>query len=311
MNPIVTVLLCTKNRSEWLVRCLRSLQELDFDRFDVLVVDNGSSQFEVPALTTRFPIRYFRQPVAGISYARNSVLPYCSGEFIALIDDDAVAHPNWLKAALKSFSHPEVGCVTGRILPPEIESEWQQRYFREKWLPSGEDAKLFTMATFDPFETPAGAGTNIVARKSILQQCGFPEFFGAGTAVGAEDDHYLFFQILKLGWKLYYDPECIVYHPYPKSEEQYYYLVRRSFSSRGAYILWFLISEPGYRFRTLRHILSKVAKPKSRRLEMGLTPRTGGFVTGGIALARSWYRIRKQHRIALSSITEIKIPEVS
>jgi O-antigen biosynthesis protein len=312
MNALVTILVCTKNRPDLLLQCLQSLTGLDFDSFEVVVVDNGSTDFQIPEITTDFSIRYFRQPVQGISYARNSILANCAGEFVALIDDDAIAHRDWLKFAMRSFTaDSKVGCVTGKILPLQIQNEWQERYFEEGWLPSWEDAKNFTLANYDPFDTPAGAGTNIVARKSILLQCGFPEFFGAGTPVGAEDDHYLFYRVLKLGWKLQYNPESIVYHPYPETREYYEYLVKRSISSRGAYIFRFLLSEPGYRLRTLRHIVSKLARPQTRRLPVGMKIRTGGFLKGGIALLRSLNRMNERHAHAMNSVTEITIPQIS
>lgn len=308
---LVTILVCTKDRPDLLRQCLQSLKDLDFDSFEVVVVDNGSKDFQIPDIATTFPIRYFRQPVAGISFARNSILRFCAGEFVALIDDDAIAHRDWLKSAMKPMADPSVGCVTGRILPLQINSDWQQRYYEEGWLPSLDSEKSFTLSSYDPFDTPAGAGTNIVARKSILLECGFPEFFGAGTAVGAEDDHYLFYKILRLGWKIQYDPNSIVYHPYPDTREQYEYLVKRSISSRGAYIFRFLLGESGYRWRTLRHIFSKLVRPGTRRLPMGMKPRTGGFVRGGIALLRSLRQVKERHALAMSSVQEITARQVS
>jgi O-antigen biosynthesis protein len=310
-SPLITILVCTKDRQDLLLQCLQSLKELDFDSFEVVVVDNGSKNFQIPEIATTFPIRYFSQPVAGISFARNSILRFCTGDFIALIDDDAIAHRDWLKSSMKSMEDNKVGCVTGRILPLQINSDWQQRYYEEGWLPAVETPKSFTLSNYDPFDTPAGAGTNIVARKSILLECGFPEFFGAGTAVGAEDDHYLFYNILKLGWKIQYDPNSIVYHPYPDTREQYEYLIKRSVSSRGAYICRFLFSESGYRLRTLRHIVSKLTRPRTRRLPMGMKPRTGGFVRGGIALLRSFRNVKERHARAMTSIREITARPIS
>src|SRR5688500_16528496 len=102
-KPLVSVLLCTKDRQELLLRCLQSLKQLNFDSFEVIVVDNGSKDFRIPALEVGFPIRYFAQPVQGISYARNYTISYCRGDFVALIDDDAIAHPDWLTSAINQF----------------------------------------------------------------------------------------------------------------------------------------------------------------------------------------------------------------
>src|SRR5215831_8376070 len=94
-----TVLVCTRNRPLQLERCLNSILQLRTPPRELIVVDNASVHFEVPKLNYNIPTKFFSYPIPGLSRARNSVLADAKGEIVALIDDDAVADPDWLSKA--------------------------------------------------------------------------------------------------------------------------------------------------------------------------------------------------------------------
>src|SRR5437867_13355653 len=98
-----TVLVCTKDRPRQLVRCLEALLTLRHDAIEVIVVDNGSRNIEIPELPYTHPIRFYSYPFPGLSAARNAVIREIKGKILVLVDDDAVAHSEWLRSAANSF----------------------------------------------------------------------------------------------------------------------------------------------------------------------------------------------------------------
>jgi succinoglycan biosynthesis protein ExoM len=101
------ICICTRQRPVMLLRCLNSLaaQKIPEDVAPVLiVVDNdpaSTARRVVDSVSLGFPIRYKCEPEAGIARARNTAVCLAQHEdadWIAFIDDDEVADPNWLEA---------------------------------------------------------------------------------------------------------------------------------------------------------------------------------------------------------------------
>ena len=121
-SPRISVIICTRNRAALLEKCLLSLEEqtLNFNAFEVLVVDNGSSD-DTPFLLKRFskrlPLEVICEPVVGLSRARNTGWRSAKSEHIAFLDDDAMADPAWLASGLHSFEtvRPVPAALTGPI----------------------------------------------------------------------------------------------------------------------------------------------------------------------------------------------------
>ena len=145
--PLVTVAVCTRDRTAQLAGCLDSLGRLDYPALDVLVVDNAPSDPATARLVgERYPqVRYVCEPRPGLNWARNRAIAEARGEIIAYTDDDVVVDPGWVRALAHVFAqHPEVMAVTGLVVPYELETEAQmffERYggfgrgFERKWYP--------------------------------------------------------------------------------------------------------------------------------------------------------------------------------
>ena len=94
--PKVSVVVCTYNGSRTLDGCLASLETLRYPDYEVIVVNDGSTD-SVPEIAARYPyIRYHAQPNRGLSVARNVGMELARGEIIAYTDDDCFADPDWL-----------------------------------------------------------------------------------------------------------------------------------------------------------------------------------------------------------------------
>ena len=120
-----SVIIPTHNRADVLLQCLTAVSQLhaDFSSFEVLVVDNASSDHTKDACTEfakshpELSIRYLYEATQGVSYARNRGVREARGEFVCLLDDDSPPTPDWLVALLQPFSSPTVGCTGGESVP--------------------------------------------------------------------------------------------------------------------------------------------------------------------------------------------------
>jgi GT2 family glycosyltransferase len=117
--PRVSVVVCTYNGGRTLDQCLRSLGELDYPDYEVIVVDDGSTD-DVREIVGRFPaVRAVHQPNRGLSAARNAGLHAATGAVVAYTDDDCFADPDWLTHLVYQLERTGAAGVGGPNLTPE------------------------------------------------------------------------------------------------------------------------------------------------------------------------------------------------
>jgi GT2 family glycosyltransferase len=117
--PRVSVVVCTYNGGRTLDQCLRSLQVLDYPDYEVIVVDDGSTD-STRAILERFPsIRAVHQPNRGLSVARNVGLHEATGEIVAYTDSDCFADPDWLTHLVYQLRRSGAAAVGGPNLTPD------------------------------------------------------------------------------------------------------------------------------------------------------------------------------------------------
>ena len=114
--PLVSIVIPVKDRAEELVRCLHSLEQLDYplERREIIVVDDGSSDGS-PAVAIRFGCRLVAtdEPGSGPAAARNLGVSVARGEILAFIDSDCTASTGWLRELVGGFSDPALAAVGG------------------------------------------------------------------------------------------------------------------------------------------------------------------------------------------------------
>ena len=131
-DPLVTVVVAVHNGERFLRAALESLYAQAYEAFEVVFVDDGSTD-GTGAIAHSFPsIRYLYQENQGLAASRNVGLAMAQGEFLAFLDDDDVIPPHKLRRQAEYLvANPNVGCVLGRqeiVFEPGIEPpEWLTR----------------------------------------------------------------------------------------------------------------------------------------------------------------------------------------
>ncbi|MEG4320384.1 MULTISPECIES: glycosyltransferase [unclassified Microcoleus] len=220
--PTATVAVCTRDRPEDLQRTLESLMRLPDDGQEFLVIDNCPATDATRELVKNYPkMRYVREDVPGSSAARNRALREAKHEFVAFTDDDAAPDPNWLRSLLGNFSDRRVVCVTGLIMPLELETEAQEWF--ERYSPHGRgfERRIFDGAHCNPLVVyPVGVSASMVLRKSAIDCIGlFDEALGVGTPAKCGEDHELYARILTAGYRIVYEPRALSWHRHRRDWE--------------------------------------------------------------------------------------------
>ncbi|MDZ4402000.1 glycosyltransferase [Prosthecobacter sp.] len=116
--PRISVIVCTRNGSSTLRACLESLVALHYPDFEILVIDDGSSDATAEIAKGLEGVRYHRQEHAGLSVARNLGAQLATGSVLAYTDDDCIAHPGWLLHLSHAFADAAVVAAGGPNIPP-------------------------------------------------------------------------------------------------------------------------------------------------------------------------------------------------
>jgi glycosyltransferase involved in cell wall biosynthesis len=269
--PFISVIVCTRDRTDQLRLALSGLLELAYPNFEILVVDNAPRTNETADLVQHAfnaidKIRYVREDRPGLSFARNCGLQHARGKYVAYTDDDAVADRHWLAEIARGFDMGDhVACVTGPMIPPELDTPVQliAEQFR------GRDMK-FTRRIFDrelhrsqdplyPWAAGiyGGGGANMSFRTSVLHEVGgFDPALGTGTPTHGGEDLAMFVELVTRGYQIAYEPGAIVYHAH---RADYSALLTQLYGygvGLTAYLMRFILNRPA----SLLDILPKVGK---------------------------------------------------
>jgi GT2 family glycosyltransferase len=218
-SPLISVIVVNWNRRDLLQCCLNSLvQQQHAPPFEVIVVDNGSTDGSIAMLselesTLPFRLRVIRNSEnRGFCAANNQGITEASGEWIALLNNDAEARPGWLSTMFQAIDHrPDYGMVACKILvyedPRKIDKAGHLIYLDGQ--NRGRGSGQIDRGQFDHLEDvlwPDGCAA--MYRASMLRQIGgFDEdLFAYG------DDAELGMRARVAGWKCVYAPDSVVLH---------------------------------------------------------------------------------------------------
>jgi len=123
--PFISVVVCAYNAEATLPGCLASLAQLNYPKFEVIVVDDGSTDATgllADAHAARFArFRVLHQPNLGLSAARNAGLHASAGtgsDLVAYTDADCEVDPHWLHYLALAMADNRFAAVGGPNLPP-------------------------------------------------------------------------------------------------------------------------------------------------------------------------------------------------
>ena len=118
MNTI-SIIIVSWNGKKFLSECLDGLRQQTYQEFSVILVDNGSNDGSIDFVNRNYPeVRTIAlSKNVGFSAANNIALQTVQTKYVALLNNDAVPHPLWLKSLIEALeSHTEAGFAASKML---------------------------------------------------------------------------------------------------------------------------------------------------------------------------------------------------
>lgn len=221
--PLVSIIVVNWNGKEFLKECLKALSYQSFKDFEIIIVDNGSKDGSVEFIRKNYPkCRIIGNSCnKGFAIGNNQGIKIANGKYIALINNDAEADPNWLIELLKIAEEDySVGMVASKIYllgHDKILDNVGHLIYRDG-INRGRGRLEKDYGQYDKREEvlfPSGCAA--LYRKEMLDKIGLfdEDFFAYG------DDTDIGLRGRLAGWKCVFAPKAIVYHRYSQSSGAY------------------------------------------------------------------------------------------
>ncbi len=214
--PFASVIIPTYNGERFLPTCLNALRAQTYptDRFEVIVVDDGSRDDTLELLAREYPeVRVVALPRnRGLAAACNAGAAIARGDVLVMLNNDTEAEPDWLKALAEPLlAHPEVGIVASKILlfdRRDILHTAGDMYGRDG-IPRNRGVWERDEGQYDEDRRVFGGCGGAVAyrRRAWEEAKGFDEQLFMYL-----EDVDLAWRLRLLGWEALFAPEARVYH---------------------------------------------------------------------------------------------------
>lgn len=212
----LSVIVCTYNREEYILRCLNCLknQSASKSSYEVIVIDNNSKDATKPICeqfqqeNSEVDFSYFFEENPGLSFARNRGIKEAKGEIISFIDDDGFAREDYVSEILSFAQNEEFKnyiAFGGKVIPCYSNTEepvWLSKYIE------GLVSKVDLGDAVKDFNKKYPAGCNMIFRKEFFEEHG-----GFNTDLHTRgDDKFVFDKLKSAGLKVLYIPSVYVEH---------------------------------------------------------------------------------------------------
>ena len=239
-QPDVSIVIPTCSRKDILRRCLAALARQSHESFEVIVVDDESTDGTpemLEAFATDHPdlrFRWYRnQPRRGANPSRNRGVQASQGAFIAFLDDDCIPADDWLERLMTGFVSDRVAAVTGRVdnAPPSNLYELT--------------LKGTSCVHGDVHATRLVAG-NMCVRRDLLLRYGFDEDRATAqkdaSVSGRGDEEGLYLALRAAGYEQRVVHDAVVEHHHPHTRRTFFRQAYRGGKSAARlaykYYLW-------------------------------------------------------------------------
>ena len=261
-----TIIVCTHNRAEILRECLTSLlpenQDADQNEYEVLVIDNNSADNTAQVVDefsrNQDNFHYYLEMNVGLSNARNAGYKKSNSDWVAYLDDDALASRNFVSRCLYIIENYDFHMFGGMYYP------WH-KYGKPKWLRPDFGQKVFvrTGAGSAPRAGCISGGIMAIKKSALLKMNGFSQNYGMnGNKIAYGEENELETRMVNVGYKIGFDSKWKIDHLVAKHKLKAWWHVQSAFAnardtafqSKNAYetisIEAFLMV-----FRTIAHLL--------------------------------------------------------
>lgn len=201
----VSVLINAYNEEEDIGDCLDSLVEQTYDDFELVVVDDGSTDNTVEVVKSysdELDLNIIRTEHAGLQKARKKGIDISDGDIVVIVDADEILEPDFLENMLRAFSDEDVGAVGGML-----------KSFGEGWVTDAYGAlnEIFYSMRTEGEEVDWIQGGCSAFRKEALDEV------GGLTTEDTSEDKDISWKLKEEGWKVLLSDGAVAHHKDPQT----------------------------------------------------------------------------------------------
>ncbi len=223
-EPLASIIILNWNGKRYLKECLISLKKQTYKNFEVILVDNGSTDGSIDYIKDKFGnfVKLIKNKAnLGFAEGNNIGIKNSSGKYILLLNNDTKGDPLWAEELIKvAESDDKIGMCASKILSldnPKIIDNVGHLIYKDG-LSRGRGRLEYDQGQYDNTEEvflPSGCAG--LYRKKMLNEIGeFDKDFFAYS-----DDTDIGIRGRLAGWKCMYVPRAAVYHKYSGSTSPY------------------------------------------------------------------------------------------
>jgi glycosyltransferase involved in cell wall biosynthesis len=217
-KPKISAIICTHNRDRYLGLAIDSLLAQDLDNFEILVIDNASTDTTKAVVEARLSdprLRYVYESTLGLSTARNRGAQEAQADILAYLDDDAIATPTWLSTLIQAYEQDDQLAIAGG----KVTLIWTDGITPPVWLSDGLAGNLGAYdlgETLTYIQQPGltPRGLNYSVRRDFLDSVGGfdPKLGRVGTNLLSNEELQMTELALQQDWHVAYLPTALVAH---------------------------------------------------------------------------------------------------
>lgn len=234
-SPLFSIVVVNFNGKEYLKNCLDSILNNDYSDYEIIVVDNGSTDKSVDFIKDKFVAELNKITVLdlkenlGPAKARNEGVKISRGNYIGFLDNDTKVERDWISQALKGFeSSKKIAALQCKLLFLKEKNEFD---YAGEYL--GSLGFLVPVANYREIDKGqydvasrilAAKSAGMFIRKDVFKQIG-----------GFDEDYFIFLEETDLGWRCWlagfevvFCPTSIVYHHFSATK----HIVDKKFNNR-------------------------------------------------------------------------------
>ncbi len=204
-----SIVIAAFNAEKTIAKCLQSLARQAFKDFEIIVVDDESSDNTTKEVKLFPNVRLVRQKHNGPAVARNRGARAAKGEIVVFTDSDCIPEKNWLQQMMLPFADRDIAGVQGtyKSRQPELVARLIQLEIEKRHQKMQRQRFIDFMGTY-----------SAAYKKSVfIQMNGFDESF----PIASGEDTDLSFRAHEAGCKMVFNPRAIVLHRHPTSLWKY------------------------------------------------------------------------------------------
>ena len=215
--PVVSIVVPVYGQWPYTKRCLQAIEEHTPESYEIVLVDNGSTDE-----TANHPVAVRNARNRGFAVACNQGALYAEGEILVFLNNDTEVHEGWLEPLVDQLAIEGVGAAGAKLVYPHglIQHSGVEVDFR---LPPGKEAQGLTQ-DLPERDVDAVTGACLAIKRSLFLDLGG---FDVGFWNGYEDVD-LCLRVQAAGYRVRYTPESVVTHHESKSGPERWTKVREN-----------------------------------------------------------------------------------